>query len=303
MNMGKLAFYLKRDWILYLLLVVPMGFLYLFFYQPMYGLLMAFKDYTITSTIWDSPWTGLSVFKEVFGMKEFYTVLRNTLGLNLLDLVTGFPAPIILALFLNEVGSKWFKRTSQTLLYLPHFLSWVIIASLMYQLFSPKTGLVNILLTRLGGAPVPFLTENWHWVVTYNLVGIWQSAGWGTIIYLAAMAGINPELYEAALADGAGRLRRIWHITLPGIKSTIIVLLIINLGRITGSSFDRNYNMMNPLVMNAANVISIFVYDVGLRSLRFNLATAVGVFQSVVGFILVLFTNYIAEKSGEQGIT
>lgn len=303
MNMGRLATYLKRDWILYLLLVVPMVFLYLFFYQPMYGLLMAFKDYNITSTIRDSPWTGFSVFKEVFGMKEFYIVLRNTLGLNLLDLVTGFPAPIILALFLNEVGSKWFKRTSQTLLYLPHFLSWVIIASLMYQLFSPKTGLVNILLTRIGGSPVPFLTENWHWVLTYNLVGIWQSAGWGTIIYLAAMAGINPELYEAALADGAGRLRRIWHITLPGIKSTIIVLLIINLGRITGSSFDRNYNMMNPLVMNAANVISIFVYDVGLRSLRFNLATAVGVFQSVVGFILVLFTNYVAEKSGEQGIT
>lgn len=298
----KVMFYLKRDWMLYLLLVVPMGFLYLFFYQPMYGLLMAFKDYSITSSIWESPWVGLKVFEEVFGMKEFLIVLRNTLGLNLLDLITGFPAPILLAIFLNEVKSKHFKKVSQTLLYLPHFLSWVIIASIMYQLFSPQSGLVNILITRLGGSSVPFLTEPRHWVVTYNLIGVWQSAGWGTIVYLAAIAGINSELYEAAIADGAGRLRRIWHITLPGIKSTIIVLLIINLGRITGSSFDRNYNMMNPLVMDAANVISIFVYNAALRALRFNVATAVGVFQSVVGFILVLITNYIAEKSGEQGI-
>lgn len=297
------AFYLKRDWMLYLLLVVPMAFLYIFFYQPMYGLLMAFEEYSITNTVWTSPWVGLKVFQEIFGMKEFYQVLRNTLGLNLLDLITGFPAPIILAVFINEVRVKWFKRTSQTLLYLPHFLSWVIIASIMYQLFSPQSGLVNILIMRLGGQSIPFLTEPWHWVVTYNLVGVWQTAGWGTIVYLASIAGINPELYEAAIADGAGRWRRIWHITLPGIKSTIIVLLIINLGRITGSSFDRTYNMMNPLVMDAANQISIFVYNAGLRSLRFNVATAVGVFQSVVGFILVLITNYVAEKSGEQGIT
>lgn len=301
--MDTLKTAVKRDWILYLLLIVPMAFLYLFFYQPMYGLLMAFEDYHITGTVWNSKWVGLDVFKEIFAMKDFLIVLRNTLGLNILDLITGFPAPIILAIFLNELRSKWFKRTSQTLLYLPHFLSWVIISSIMYQLFSPQSGLVNIIIKQLGGSSVPFLTEPWHWVVTYNVIGVWQSAGWGTIIYLAAMAGINSELYEAAIADGAGRLRRIWHITLPGIKPTIIVLLIINLGRITGSSFDRNYNMMNPLVMDAANVISTYVYDVGLRALRFNIATAIGVFQSVVGFILVLITNYIAEKSGEQGIT
>lgn len=296
-------YYLKRDWMLYLLLVIPMIFLYLFFYRPMYGLTVAFKDYSITRGINESPWVGLSVFKEIFGMKDFYRAFRNTLGLNLLDLITGFPAPIILALLLNEVRVKWFKKTSQTLLYLPYFISWVIIGSIMYQLFSPQTGLVNILIRSMGGATVPFLTENWHWVVTYNLVGLWHSAGWGTIIYLAAMSGINPELYEAAIVDGAGRLRRIWHVTLPGIKSTIIVLLIINVGRITGFSFERGYNMMNPLVMSVADNLSIFVYNLGLRALRFNVATAVGLFQSVVGFILVMITNYAANKAGEQGIT
>ncbi len=303
MNKKNIFFYLKRDWMLYALLVVPMAFLYLFFYRPMSGLVIAFKDYNITSTIAESPWIGFDVFKELFQMREFPLVLRNTLGLNLLDLITGFPAPIILAIILNEVSSRWFKRTSQTLLYLPHFLSWVIIASIMYQLFSPQSGLVNIFITKLGGETIPFLTDKWHWVFTYNIVGVWNNAGWGTIIYLAAISSINTELYEAAIADGAGRLRKIWHVTLPGIRSTIIVLLIINLGRIMGSSFERTYNMMNPLVMDVANVISIFVYDVGLKSLRFNVATAVGLFQSAIGFILVVLTNIIAKKAGEQGIT
>ncbi len=299
----NIFFYLKRDWILYTLLVIPMVFLYLFFYRPMYGLVLAFKEYSIAGTIAESPWIGFDVFKEVFAMREFPLILRNTLGLNILDLITGFPAPIILAILLNEVKSKWFKKTSQTLLYLPHFLSWVIIASIMYQLFAPFSGLVNILITRLGGEAIPFLTEKWHWVVTYNAVGVWSSVGWGTIIYLAAITGINSELYEAAVVDGAGRLRKIWHVTLPGLKSTIIVLLIINLGKIMGSSFERAYNMMNPLVMDVANQISIFVYDVGLKSLRFNVATAIGLFQSVIGFVLVIITNFIAKKAGEQGIT
>ncbi len=299
----NIFYYIKRDWILYALLVVPMVFLYLFFYRPMYGLQLAFKEYSITSTISASPWVGFDVFKEIFSMREFPLVLRNTLGLSLLDLVFGFPAPILLAILLNEISSKWFKKTSQTLLYLPHFLSWVIIASIMYQLFAPQSGLVNILITKMGGEFVPFLTENIHWVITYVLVGVWQNVGWGTIIYLATIAGINSELYEAAVVDGAGRFGKIWHITLPGLKSTIIVLLIINLGRIMGSSFDRSMNMANPLVMDVANVISIYVYDVGLKSLRFNVATAVGLFQSVIGFILVLLTNFIAKRAGEQGIT
>lgn len=299
----SIFYYIKRDWILYAFLVVPMAFLYLFFYRPMYGLQLAFKEYSISGTIAASPWAGLDVFKEVFSMREFPLVLRNTLGLSFLDLILGFPAPIILAILLNEITSRWFKRTSQTLLYLPHFLSWVIIASLMYQLFAPESGLINILVRNMGGETIPFLTDNVYWVFTYVIVGVWQNVGWGTIVYLAAISGINAELYEAAVVDGAGRLRKILHVTLPGIKPTVIVLLIINLGRIMGSSFERSYNMMNPMVMDVANVISIFVYDIGLKALRFNVATAVGLFQSVVGFILVLLTNYIANKAGEQGIT
>lgn len=299
----SIFYYIKRDWILYALLVVPMVFLYLFFYRPMYGLQLAFKEYSISSTISASPWVGLNVFKEVFSMREFPLVLRNTLGLSMLDLIFGFPAPILLAILLNEIGSKWFKRTSQTLLYLPHFLSWVIIGGIMYQLFAPESGMVNILIRSLGGQTIPFLTKNIPWVITYVGIGVWQNIGWGTIIYLATISGINSELYEAAVVDGAGRLRKIWHITLPGLKPTIIVLLIISLGRIMGSSFDRSQNMANPLIMDVANVISIFVYDVGLKALRFNVATAVGLFQSLIGFVLVILTNFIAKRAGEQGIT
>jgi putative aldouronate transport system permease protein len=296
-------YYLKKDWMLYALLVIPMIFLYLFFYKPMYGLTMAFKDYNISSTIAASPWVGFDVFKEVFSMRDFPIIVRNTLGLSILDLIFGFPAPIILAILLNEIAAQWFKKLSQTLLYLPHFLSWVIIGSITYQLFSTQYGFVNIIITNLGGTAIPFLTDNAHWVFTYVLVGIWSSAGWGTIIYLAAITGINSELYEAAVMDGAGRLRKIWHVTLPGIKPTIIVLLILSLGRIMGSSFERSYNLMNPLVTDVANVIATYVYDVGLNSLRFDVATAIGLFQSVVGFILVLITNFIAQRAGEQGIT
>ncbi len=295
-------FYIKRDFFLYLLIVSPILFLLLFKYAPMYGLIIAFKDYDVIRGFADSPWIGFDVFKEIFKMPDFYKVLKNTLVLNFLDLIIGFPAPIILAIMINEIRIKWFKKVSQTILYLPHFLSWVIIAGIMYQLLSPKTGLINIIITNFGGDPVPFLTEKWHWLFTYIAIGVWQSAGWGTIIYLAAITGINNELYEAAVVDGAGRLRKIWHITLPGIKPTIIVLLIMSLGRIMGISFDRPFTIGNPIVMDFADVISTFVYRVGLQSVRYNLATAVGLFQNVIGFLLVLGTDYIAKKAGEQGI-
>ncbi len=301
-NNKKVILAIKNDYGLYLLLFIPMIFLFLFSYKPMYGLIIAFMDYDVVRGFADSTWIGLDVFKEIFSSKEFFKVLRNTLLLNGLDLITGFPAPIILAILLNEVRKKWFKRVSQTLLYMPYFLSWVIVAGIMYQLLSPQTGLINILINNVGGKSIPFLTDKLLWVVSYNAIGIWQSAGWGTIIYLAAITGINGELYEAAIVDGAGRLRKIWHITLPGIRPTIIALLIINLGRIMASSFDRPYTLSNPMVMDYADVISTYVYRAGLQSVRYNLATAVGLFQSVIGFVLVLVSNFIAKKSGESGI-
>ncbi|TCL54228.1 carbohydrate ABC transporter membrane protein 1 (CUT1 family) [Hydrogenispora ethanolica] len=298
----NIMFEIKRDWMLYMLLILPMAFFLVFKYVPMYGVTIAFKDFNLFQGILKSPWVGWDVFKEVFSMPEFYRALRNTAMLNLLDLIVGFPAPIILAILLNEIRMNWFKRTAQTILYLPYFLSWIIIGGIVTQLLAPQSGLVNIFFKSLGMLPVPFLTEKWHWLLTYCLVGVWQSSGWGTIIYLAAITSINHELYDAAEVDGAGRLRRIWHITLPGIKNTIIILLILNLGRILTLTFDRPYIIGNSYVIEFSDVLSTFVYRVGLQSMRYSLATAVGLFQSAVGMIFLLVTNFIANKCGEEGI-
>lgn len=301
-NLKKLTMILKRDFYLYLLLTLPMLYFIIFKYLPMYGVIIAFKNYNIFEGTFKSPWIGLDNFIEIFTMGEFYRVLRNTFLLNFLDLFFGFPAPIILALIINEVQKARFKKVTQTILYLPHFLSWIIIGGILYQLFSTQTGMVNEFINRLGFKPIPFLTDEFYWIITYTATGIWQNAGWGTIIYLAAITSISSELYEAASIDGAGRLRKIWHITLSGIKPTIIMLLILNVGRIASISFDRPFVLGNALVMDYSDVISTFVYRVGLQSSRFSIATAVGLFQSVIGLIFLLSTNYIANKNGEHGI-
>lgn len=295
-------YYIKKDFFLYLLLLVPLAYFIVFKYVPMYQIIVAFKDYDVINGINGSKWIGLDAFKEVFKMADFYKVLRNTLSLNILDLILGFPAPIILAILLNEIRIKWFKKVSQTILYLPHFLSWVIIGGMAYQLLSPQTGMVNILIKAFGGPAVPFLTEKWHWLVTYSVIGVWQGVGWGTIIYLASITGVNPELYEAAVVDGAGRLKKIWHITLPGIRPTIVMMLILSVGNVMKIGFDRPFVLGNPLVLEFSDVISTFVYRVGLQSVRYNIAAAVGLFQSVIGLILILCVDRIAKKFGEQGI-
>jgi putative aldouronate transport system permease protein len=300
---NRFLIYLRNNYMLYLFLLLPMAYFLIFKYGPLYGILIAFKDYNIFMGVWESPWNNFASFKEIFSMPQFLTAVRNTFLLNGLDLLLGFPAPIILSIILSEIYLKWFKKISQTVLYLPHFLSWVIIGSISLQLLSPESGLINIMLTKLGRAePVPFLTDPLTWLFTYTILGIWQSIGWNTIIYLAAIAGINQELYEAAVVDGAGRLRKIWHITLPGIKPTIVILLIMQVGRMLSIGFDRPYVIGNPLVMEFSDVISTFVYRIGLQSFQFSIATAVGLFQSVVGLIFLLTTNYIANKVGEQGI-
>jgi len=298
----NLIYYLKKDWILYLMLLLPMVYFIIFKYIPMYGTIIAFKEYNPFQGVFKSEWIRFDAFKEIFGMSDFYKALKNTFMLNLFDLVMGFPAPIILAIIINEIKANWFKRTSQTLLYLPHFLSWVIIGGIVLQVFSPSTGIVPSLIKSMGFESIDFLTDKWNWLFTYVGVGIWQSAGWGMIIYLAAISGISPELYEAAEVDGAGRLRRIWHITLPALKPTIIVLLILNVGKIAMIGFDRPYIIGNAQVYDFSEVISTFVYKVGIQSYRYTIATAIGLFQSVVGMILIVITNFIARKSGEQGI-
>jgi len=297
--------YVKRYWTLYLLLLLPVTYFIIFKYIPMTYIQIAFKKYSIVQSPWEMPWAdnyGFEYFIKAFSNRDFLLALRNTIMLNFLDLLVGFPAPIILAILLNELPYKRFKRFTQTVAYMPHFLSWIIISGLAKQLFTPTSGLVNIVLGRLGFEPIPFLNDPVHWVWTYVFLGVWQSVGWNTIIYLAAITGINPELYEAAEIDGAGRFRKIWHVTLPGLRPTIITLLILSLGRILGSEFDRPYALSNNLVTEVSNVISTYVYAYGIKGLQFSLTTAVGIFQSVVCVIFLFAANALAKKFGERGI-
>jgi putative aldouronate transport system permease protein len=287
---------------LYLMLVPPLAFLVLFRYLPLLGLRMAFLDYNPVKGLRGSEFVGLAVFREVFRQPDFYRVIRNTFILNGLDLLTGFPTPIVLALLLNELRTQWFKRAAQTILYVPHFLSWVIISGIMYQLLAPVSGLVNIWLLGAGFKAIPFLNDKILWVFSYNLIGVWQNMGWGTIIYLAAISSINPEIYEAATIDGAGRLRKVLHVTLPGIVPTIVIMLIMQLGRMLSIGFERPYTLYNPVVMETADVISTYVYRIGLRAFRYNVATAVGLFQSAVAMVLVVVSDRAAKRISGSGL-
>ena len=299
---SKFGSYLRRTWPLYVMLVLPIAFFIVFRYLPMTNIVMAFKDYNMFKGVWQSDWAGFKWFEKAFASKDFWRSLRNTIMLNFLDLLMGFPAPIILAILLNEVVFYRFKRVTQTIVYLPHFLSWIIISGMAFQLLAPVSGVINQFLAKLGAGPVEFLGDKKLWVCTYVVLGLWKEVGWNAIIYLAAISGINTELYEAAEIDGAGRFRKIWHVTLPGIRSTIVVLLVMNLGRILGIEFDRPYSLQNTSVMDVADVISTYVYRVGIRGLQFSLTAAVGLFQSVVCVIFLLTANAIAKKFGERGI-
>ena len=297
--------YMRKYWQLYAMLFLPLLYLVVFKYAPMVYVQIAFKKYSLVKSIWELPLAdnhGFEFFIKAFKNNDFKYALRNTLTLNLLDLFFGFPAPIIFALILNELCFKRYKKVVQTIAYMPHFLSWVIIYSLALQLLAPTDGLVNMVISKMGGEAIPFLNDAKHWIGTYIGFGIWQNFGWGSIVYLAAIAGINPELYEAASVDGAGRFRKMWHITLPGIKPTIVVLLIMSLGNILGGGFDRPFAFQNNLVMRVADVIATFVYRVGIKGLQFSLTTAVGLFQSLVGIIFLLMANFISRKLGERGI-
>ncbi|MCR5676249.1 MAG: ABC transporter permease subunit [Lachnospiraceae bacterium] len=301
----KFSVYMKRYWQLYAMLALPLIYLFIFKYLPMVYVQIAFKKYSIVKSIWTLPIAknhGFEYFIKAFSNNDFRYALRNTVTLNLLDLLFGFPAPILFALILNELCFQRYKKVVQTITYMPHFLSWVIIYSLALQLLTPETGFINMMIEAFGGTSIPFLNDPAHWIGSYIAFGIWQNFGWGSIIYLAAISGINPELYEAASVDGAGRFRKMWHITLPGIKPTIVVLLIMNLGNILGGGFDRPFAFQNNLVMKVADVIATYVYRVGIKGLQFSLTTAVGLFQSVVGVFFLLMANWLSRKLGERGI-
>ncbi len=296
--------WLKRDWRLYAMLALPLVWYLLFCYKPMVGVLIAFQKYNLFKGIWGSQWVQWKNFEFIMNMRDFPIALKNTLLLNFMGLIVGFPVPIILAIMLNEVRNKSVKRVTQTLMYLPHFLSWIIIGGMVLEIFAPTTGVVNSLLLKYGliDKNIPFLTDGPTWQWTYTLVGVWQSMGWGTILYLSAITGINMELFEAAKIDGANKMQQIWHVTLPGIRSTIVVLLIMNIGQMMNIGFDRPYIMGNTLVQDYCDVLSTFVYRMGITNAKFERATAIGLFQSVVGLIMISAANFITKRLGEEGI-
>ena len=294
--------YLKKNWPLYVMLLIPMAYVILFKYVPMAGLAIAFKDFNVFKGIWGSEWVGFKYFAEAFQKVEFWKSVKNTLIINLGDLFFCWPFPIFLAIVMSEMSRKNLAKWTQTILYIPHFLSNVIIFGIIFQVFGP-TGAVNNVLRALGNTEtIGFLTNVTSWRLIYWGSAIWEGAGYGMIVYLAAIAGINTELYDAAYMDGAGRWKRIWHITLPQIKPTVVTILVMNLGKILSISFEKPYLMANAVVRDEVQVISTYVYSVGLQAGRYDYAAAVGIFQSAVALVMVLTANWAAKKLGEEGI-
>lgn len=288
---------------LYIFMLPGLLYFVIFKYVPLWGTLMAFQNYQPHLGLMDSPWVGLDHFRRFFGMPEFWTLFRNTLLLGFYNLVIFFPITIILALLLNEIGSEMYKRSIQTLIYVPHFLSWVVIAGIFTMLLSTESGVINQAITGItGGAAVEFLTSSEWFRPIIVLQLIWKDAGWGTIIFLAALAGVNTQLYEAARMDGASRLRLLWHITLPSIRSVIVILFILRLGSFLDLGFEQIFLMLNAVNRDVGEVFDTYVYRVGLVQGQFSYSAAVGLFKSVIGFVLVIAANKMAKWFGEEGI-
>lgn len=287
---------------LFILFLPVLVFYIVFCYIPMGGIVIAFKDYKLMQGIWGSPWAGFDNFRELFSTPSFYEILGNTVWISILRLVVGFPAPIILALLLNEVKHSGYKKVVQTVSYLPHFLSWVILAGVFQQLLSPSTGAVNAILEKLGISPIFFLGDPKWFIFTIILTGVWQGVGWGTVIYLAAISGIDPQLYEAAMLDGAGRFKQVLYITIPSLIPTITIILILNTGGILNAGFDQIMNMYNEAVYKVGDIIDTYVYRRGLEGMQYSYSTAVNLFKNVIGLGFVLFTNKIAKRLGDNSL-
>ena len=291
-----------RDRWLYVL-VLP-GVLYFFVFKllPMFGIIIAFQKYNPYLGFLNSPWVGFKNFSDFFANPDFGRLLGNTLWISLLNIIFYFPAPILLALMLNELRVSWYKRSIQTLVYIPHFLSWVIAYSIFYMMLTTDGGIVNLLIEQLGGEKIAFLSDKGWFRPLVIVQSIWKETGWGTIIFLAALASVDIEQYEAAVVDGAGRLRQLWHITLPSIKGTIIILLILRMGSVLNTGFEQIYLMSNSVNRPVSQVFDTYVYEIGITRGSFSFATAVNLFKSIIGIILVFSTNYIAKRAGEATI-
>jgi putative aldouronate transport system permease protein len=278
------------------LLLPSLAYVLLFHYQPMYGLQIAFRDYSPMLGILGSKWVGLKHFLRFIASPQFEVVVGNTLKLNLLALLCGFPLPIILALMLNDCGKLRFKKIVQNATYIPHFISMVVLIGMVMNFLSPTIGIISRLIIFLGGEPQNYLTKPEWFRPIYILSGIWQETGWGSIIYLAALAGVDPDLHEAAQIDGASRLQRIWHINLPGIQPTIITVFILRCGRIMDVGFEKVFLLQNALNLSSSEVISTYVYRIGLLGTQFSYSALIGLFNSIINFIIILSINSIIKR-------
>lgn len=298
---GLLNEYIKYKY--FILMLVPVLLYYAVFqYGPMYGILIAFKEYYPLKGIWGSEWVGLKYFKELFDGLFFPQVLRNTLIISFYKLIFGFPAPILLCLLFNEVRLNKFKKAVQTITYLPHFFSWVVLSGIVIEMLSPSRGPMNILLQNLGLDPVYFVADPKWFRGILVCSSIWKEVGWSSIVYLAAITNIDPELYDVADLDGAGRLRKIWNITIPSIAPVIIIMFIFATGNIINDDFDQVFNLLNSKVMEVGDVLATYTYREGLQNMNYSYATAVGLFKNVVSFSLVMLANMIARKTSDYAI-
>lgn len=291
----------RNKW-LYVMLFPGVLYFIIFKYLPMYGLIISFQDYKPYQGILGSEWVGFGHFQRLFSEPEFLNILSNTIILFALNLFIYFPVPIILALMLNELRGNFFKRIFQTLVYLPHFMSWVIIVSISYVMVTMDGGIINELLVYFGLEKINFLLSNGWFRPMYIIQVIWREAGWGTIIYLAAIAAVDPGLYEAARMDGAGRMRQVWHITLPTIRGVIITLFILKIGHVLDLGFEHVYLLLNSMNRQVAEIIDTYVYTAGLRQGQFSYSTAIGFFKSIIGLIMVMLVNRVSKKMGEEGV-
>lgn len=297
-----LVLHLKKNYWLYLFMIPGLLYMYLFKFRPIYGLQIAFKDFSLVKGIWDSEWVGFEHFAALFKSVSFGNVFKNSIVTSVLRLLWGFPVPIILSLALNEIRNMGYKRVTQTVLYLPHFVSWVVIAGMLTGLLSQSTGAVNAVIEAFGGEKIAFLTSP-KWFRTVLIAAeIWKESGWGTIVYLAALSGIDPSLYEAATVDGANRWQCIKYITLPCILGTVTVMLIMRMGSVLNNGFEQIWLLQNSINREVAEVLETYSYQVGLREGRYSFATAIGLFQSVIGCIMVFTSNYISKKRGGSGL-
>ncbi|QYR19620.1 ABC transporter permease subunit [Paenibacillus sp. sptzw28] len=296
------AHYIKRAFPIYLMILPGFLTMILFKYLPMFGVVISFQNYSPFRGVWGSEWAGLDHFVRLFTEQQFVTLLKNTLILNLIDICFYFPAPILFALILNEIRLRWFKTTLQTVVYLPHFISMIVVVGITVVLFAGEFGGVNLLLDSLGLPRYQGLNDPDHFRWIWLLQNIWKEVGWSAIIYLAALASIDPTLYEAATVDGANRWRQIWHITLPSLAQVILILFILRLGSFIDVGFEHVFLLQNPLNLAVSDVFDTYIYRVGVQQGEFSYTTAVGLFKSVVGLVLVLSANAIAKRSGREGV-